>query len=200
MRYPAWKYLLILVVLVISTLYALPSLYPDEPAVQISGAKAGTQIDQSVVQKAEQILKTANIATSTPAIIHAPAAPFIQGNTPKAASSHQYAHFSIKLVPIDEAFAKISDNPSLKLAQTSEIKPNTVAQSIRGATIKLAGTDIKDTSGCIRICTGIVQNCAESVIASAEATQDGIYFSNVLEIGTPITTIPKVAAEERAKA
>ena len=63
MRYPAWKYLLILVVLVISTLYALPSLYPDEPAVQISGAKAGTQIDQSVVKKAEQILKTANIAS-----------------------------------------------------------------------------------------------------------------------------------------
>ncbi|MFW2712402.1 hypothetical protein ACN6Q1_17660, partial [Acinetobacter baumannii] len=27
MRYPAWKYLLILVVLVVSTLYALPSLY-----------------------------------------------------------------------------------------------------------------------------------------------------------------------------
>ncbi|ENU31020.1 protein-export membrane protein SecD [Acinetobacter sp. CIP-A165] len=63
MRYPAWKYLLIIVVFVISTLYALPSLYPDEPAVQISGAKAGTQIDQSVVQKAEQILKTANISS-----------------------------------------------------------------------------------------------------------------------------------------
>ena len=63
MRYPAWKYLLILVVLVVSTLYALPSLYPDEPAVQISGAKAGTQIDQSVIQKAEQILKSDNIAT-----------------------------------------------------------------------------------------------------------------------------------------
>lgn len=63
MRYPAWKYLLILVVLVISTLYALPSLYPDEPAVQISGAKAGTQIDQSIVQKAEQILKSEKIAT-----------------------------------------------------------------------------------------------------------------------------------------
>ncbi|MCH7336464.1 protein translocase subunit SecD [Acinetobacter sp. NIPH 2699] len=63
MRYPAWKYLLIIVVFVISTLYALPSLYPDEPAVQISGAKAGTQIDQSVVQKAEQILKTADISS-----------------------------------------------------------------------------------------------------------------------------------------
>lgn len=63
MRYPAWKYLLILVVLVISTIYALPSLYPDEPAVQISGAKAGTTIDQSVIQKAEQILKSEKIAT-----------------------------------------------------------------------------------------------------------------------------------------
>lgn len=61
MRYPAWKYLLIIVVLVISTLYALPSLYPDEPAVQISGAKAGTQIDQSIVQKAEQLLKSESI-------------------------------------------------------------------------------------------------------------------------------------------
>ena len=63
MRYPAWKYVLILVVLVVSTLYALPSLYPDEPAVQISGAKAGTQIDAGIVQKAEQILTTENIAT-----------------------------------------------------------------------------------------------------------------------------------------
>ncbi|OTG67364.1 protein translocase subunit SecD [Acinetobacter silvestris] len=63
MRYPAWKYILILVVLIISTLYALPSLYPDEPAVQISGAKAGTVIDQTVIQKAEQILKNENISS-----------------------------------------------------------------------------------------------------------------------------------------
>lgn len=63
MRYPAWKYLLIIVVLIVSTLYALPSLYPDEPAVQISGANAGTQIDQSVIQKAEQILKNDDIVT-----------------------------------------------------------------------------------------------------------------------------------------
>ena len=63
MRYPAWKYLLIIVVLIISTLYALPSLYPDEPAVQISGAKAGTNIDQSILQKAEQILQSQHIAT-----------------------------------------------------------------------------------------------------------------------------------------
>ena len=63
MRYPAWKYVLILFVLIISTLYALPSLYPDEPAVQISGAKAGSLIDQSVLDRAEQLLKEADIAT-----------------------------------------------------------------------------------------------------------------------------------------
>ncbi|RYZ79640.1 MAG: protein translocase subunit SecD, partial [Moraxellaceae bacterium] len=63
MRYPAWKYLLIIFVFIISTLYALPSLYPDEPAVQISGAKAGSLIDQSVLDRAQQLLKEANIAT-----------------------------------------------------------------------------------------------------------------------------------------
>ena len=63
MRYPIWKYFLILVVLVISTIYALPSLYPDEPAVQISGAKAGMQVDASLLQRAQSILTQANIAT-----------------------------------------------------------------------------------------------------------------------------------------
>ncbi|TXJ09469.1 MAG: protein translocase subunit SecD [Acinetobacter sp.] len=63
MRYPAWKYVLIILVLMFSTIYALPSLYPDEHAVQISGAKAGTQIDATLVQKAEQALQQANITT-----------------------------------------------------------------------------------------------------------------------------------------
>jgi preprotein translocase subunit SecD len=63
MRYPAWKYVLILFVMLISTIYALPNLYPDEPAVQISGAKAGSTIDQTVLTQAQQALKQANIAT-----------------------------------------------------------------------------------------------------------------------------------------
>ncbi|KAA8733870.1 protein translocase subunit SecD [Acinetobacter qingfengensis] len=63
MRYPAWKYVLIIFVLTLSTIYALPSLYPDEHAVQISGAKAGTLIDQSILNKAEQSLQQSKIAT-----------------------------------------------------------------------------------------------------------------------------------------
>ena len=63
MRYPAWKYVLILIVIALSTIYALPSLYPDEHAVQISGSKAGMQIDDSIIKRAEQALQQANIAT-----------------------------------------------------------------------------------------------------------------------------------------
>jgi preprotein translocase subunit SecD len=53
----------ILLVLVISTLYALPNLYPDEPAIQITGAKAGSQIDASVLDQAEAALKAANLTS-----------------------------------------------------------------------------------------------------------------------------------------
>ncbi len=35
-RYPFWKYLLIVVLMVIGTIYALPNLYGDDPALQIS--------------------------------------------------------------------------------------------------------------------------------------------------------------------
>ncbi len=34
-HYPWWKNLLILGVMLIATLYALPNLYPEDPAVQI---------------------------------------------------------------------------------------------------------------------------------------------------------------------
>ncbi|WP_230657684.1 protein translocase subunit SecD [Psychrobacter sp. I-STPA10] len=61
MHYPAWKYILILIVLFISGLYALPNLYPDEPAVQITSASAGTQLTASVLEQSEQLLKESGI-------------------------------------------------------------------------------------------------------------------------------------------
>lgn len=56
MHYPAWKYILIVVVLVISGIYALPNLYPDEPAVQITGTSAGTQLSSDVLGQSQGIL------------------------------------------------------------------------------------------------------------------------------------------------
>lgn len=41
-RYPAWKYLLLVVVTVIGLTFAMPNLFGDDPAVQISPAKSVT--------------------------------------------------------------------------------------------------------------------------------------------------------------
>ncbi|WP_323842827.1 protein translocase subunit SecD [Moraxella sp. Pampa] len=62
MQYPAWKYILIAVVLVVSGLYALPNLYPDEPAVQITGASAGVQLTEDVLTQSEALLDKAKLA------------------------------------------------------------------------------------------------------------------------------------------
>ncbi|WP_066805587.1 protein translocase subunit SecD [Moraxella oblonga] len=62
MHYPAWKYILIAIVLVVSGIYALPNLYMDEPAVQITGASAGTQLDNNVLTQSQALLDKAGLA------------------------------------------------------------------------------------------------------------------------------------------
>ncbi|MEL0029034.1 MAG: protein translocase subunit SecD, partial [Perlucidibaca sp.] len=52
MRFPAWKYALIVIVMIVSVLYSLPNLYPDEPALQVSGAQAGTPINDELLKRA----------------------------------------------------------------------------------------------------------------------------------------------------
>jgi preprotein translocase subunit SecD len=44
-QYPAWKYLLIIVLLVVGIFYALPNLYGEDPAVQISAMRGGELSD-----------------------------------------------------------------------------------------------------------------------------------------------------------
>lgn len=62
MHYPAWKYVLIAIVLVISGIYALPNLYPDEPAVQITSTSAGTSLDQNVLTQSQSLLDKAGLS------------------------------------------------------------------------------------------------------------------------------------------
>ncbi len=63
MHYPVWKYFMIAFVLIISTLYALPNLYPDEPAVQVTGASAGTTLTEEVLTQSKKILTDAGISS-----------------------------------------------------------------------------------------------------------------------------------------
>jgi preprotein translocase subunit SecD len=37
-RYPLWKYVMLVVVIIVGLIYALPNLYGEDPAVQITGA------------------------------------------------------------------------------------------------------------------------------------------------------------------
>ena len=62
MQYPAWKYFVIITVLIIAGLYATPNLYPDEPAVQITSAAAGTQLSEGILTESQNLLKDAGIS------------------------------------------------------------------------------------------------------------------------------------------
>lgn len=61
-RYPLWKYLLILAIVVLGTVYAAPNLYVPDPAVQISGQSSATEIDDATLARATQALDEAGIA------------------------------------------------------------------------------------------------------------------------------------------
>ena len=50
-RYPRWKFFLLLAALVVCGLYALPNLYPDAPAIQISHAEAGGEVSDMTRQR-----------------------------------------------------------------------------------------------------------------------------------------------------
>ncbi len=60
-RYPLWKYLLIILVLVVGMIYALPNLFGEDPALQISGTRRA-EVDESVIRSVTATLEKAGIA------------------------------------------------------------------------------------------------------------------------------------------
>ena len=64
-RYPLWKYITVLVAVVIGLLYTLPNFYGESPAVQISSAKATIKVEPAMLERVEQILTDANIPATS---------------------------------------------------------------------------------------------------------------------------------------
>ena len=60
-RYPAWKYAIMAVVVLIAALYALPNFFGEAPAVQVSSSKSTVKVDTTTLAKVEQALKQASI-------------------------------------------------------------------------------------------------------------------------------------------
>ncbi len=60
-RYPIWKYIAMLVSLVLGLLYTLPNFYGEAPAVQVSSGKATIKVEAAMMGRVEAILKRASI-------------------------------------------------------------------------------------------------------------------------------------------
>src|SRR5438552_11114361 len=62
-RYPVWKYIVIAAALLVSALYAVPNLFGEVPAVQVSGVRATNKVDAALRSTLEEALKTGNVPT-----------------------------------------------------------------------------------------------------------------------------------------
>jgi preprotein translocase subunit SecD len=60
-RYPLWKYVVMLVALVIGLVYTLPNFFGEAPAVQVSSGKATVKLDSTTLANVESALSSSNI-------------------------------------------------------------------------------------------------------------------------------------------
>ncbi|MFA6179970.1 MAG: protein translocase subunit SecD [Candidatus Methylopumilus sp.] len=60
-RYPLWKYLLVLITLVLGLVYSLPNIFGESPAVQITTAKSTTKLDPALLGQVENVLNQEKI-------------------------------------------------------------------------------------------------------------------------------------------
>jgi preprotein translocase subunit SecD len=60
-RYPAWKYVLLLVTFVLGLVYTLPNVFGQAPAVQVSSAKATLKLDASTTARVQELLTAAQL-------------------------------------------------------------------------------------------------------------------------------------------
>ena len=61
-RYPLWKYLLILAVLLTGLIYTLPNFFGESPAVQILPLRSSMKADAALLNRVDATLKAANIS------------------------------------------------------------------------------------------------------------------------------------------
>jgi len=60
-RYPFWKYAILAIALVVGLVYALPNVFGEAPAVQVSSAKTTLKLDANLVPRIEQELANAKL-------------------------------------------------------------------------------------------------------------------------------------------
>ena len=86
-RYPVWKYAILVIALLVGGLFALPNLFGESPAVQVSVAKAGLRLDTASLAAVEEALKGAGLT---------PDALALEGGSIKARFSNTDAQLKAK--------------------------------------------------------------------------------------------------------
>ena len=66
-RYPLWKYLMVMFAIAIAALYALPNIYGEDPAVQVTGAR-GASVDLSTLDAVTDALEAESLSTKSVAL------------------------------------------------------------------------------------------------------------------------------------
>ena len=61
LEFPRWKYVVIVLVVVLSFMYAVPSIYPQDPSVQIT-ANRGALVDQALQSRVQSLLQGAGLS------------------------------------------------------------------------------------------------------------------------------------------
>ncbi|MET0327399.1 MAG: protein translocase subunit SecD [Luteimonas sp.] len=61
LEFPRWKYVLILLVLAVATLYALPNAYQKNPSVQITPSTSEARIDEALKARVDGLLQAAGV-------------------------------------------------------------------------------------------------------------------------------------------
>ena len=109
-RYPLWKYITVLVALIIGILYTAPNFFGETPAVQVSSAKVTQKVTTQTMSQVEDVLRQNNIAFS---------GTYFQQNGPAGTVRVRLANTDAQLKArdvLDNALNPVKDDPSYTVA------------------------------------------------------------------------------------
>ncbi len=79
-RYPLWKYAIIAISVLVAMIYALPNLFGEAPAVQVSAGKVTARVDDTTLSRVEQALQAASLTPNR--LIHEGTSVWARFDTP----------------------------------------------------------------------------------------------------------------------
>jgi preprotein translocase subunit SecD len=172
-RYPIWKYVVIALAILISGLYAVPNLFGEVPAVQVSGVRAVNKVDPELQKSLEEALKAANV-------------PVVGADLEEGALRLRFADTDTQLRARDAVQAKLGQNSGYIVAlnlvpntphwlQAIGSKPMYLGLDLRGGVHFLLQVDMK----------GAANRTLERYLADARGLmrEKKIYYSGLAREG-----------------